>query len=87
LAWVIFAATAEMYSSLLWGAKPCCRELPPRPAPWVTWMIGHARRVEGGGDLDHLIDADLFALGMHAVAQAHVVQDDLAAFEAAKCFD
>jgi hypothetical protein len=43
--------------------------------------IGHTRRVQGGGDLDHLVDADLFALGMHAVTQAHVVQDDFLAFE------
>jgi hypothetical protein len=56
--------------------------LPPRPAPWLTWIIGHAGRVQRGGDLDHLLDADLLALGMHAVAQAHVVQQDLAALEA-----
>ncbi|WP_434735408.1 hypothetical protein [Candidatus Accumulibacter necessarius] len=41
--------------------------------------VGHAGLVQGGGDLDHLLDADLLALGVHAVAQAHVVQDDLAA--------
>jgi len=44
-------------------------------------QIGHAGRVEGGGDLDHLLDADLLALGMHAVAQGHVVNDDLAALQ------
>ncbi|MNZ77218.1 hypothetical protein D3C78_957470 [compost metagenome] len=43
--------------------------------------VGHAGVVEGGGDLDHLLDADLLALGVHAVAQAHVVEDDLAAFQ------
>ena len=43
--------------------------------------VGHAGLVKRGANLDHLLDADLFALGVHAVAQAHVMQNDLAALE------
>ncbi|MNY61147.1 hypothetical protein D3C86_1977970 [compost metagenome] len=41
----------------------------------------HAGGVEAGGDRDHLLQADLVALGVHAVAQAHVVQDDALAVQ------
>jgi hypothetical protein len=35
--------------------------------------------IERCGDLHHLLYGNLVALRMHAVAQAHVVQDNLAA--------
>ena len=38
----------------------------------------HARRVESRGDAAHLLERDLMTLRVHAVAQAHVVQHDLA---------
>ena len=43
--------------------------------------LRHAGRVERGSDAHHLIDRYLLALGVHAVAQGHVVQQDLAAPE------
>ncbi len=41
----------------------------------------HTGGVERAGDIDHLLERNLVTLGMHAVAQAHVVQRDLSAFE------
>ncbi|MCY1182737.1 hypothetical protein D9M73_233110 [compost metagenome] len=41
----------------------------------------HAGGVEALGHGDHLLEADLVALGVHAVAQAHVVQGDLLALQ------
>ncbi|MOA37475.1 hypothetical protein D3C78_1590680 [compost metagenome] len=38
--------------------------------------------IERGSNLDHLFDTDLLALGVHAVTQAHVMQDYFAALEA-----
>ena len=43
--------------------------------------VGHAGIVQRSGDLDHLFDRHLLALGVHAIAQAHVVDGDLAAFQ------
>ncbi|MCY1432048.1 hypothetical protein D9M71_480330 [compost metagenome] len=39
----------------------------------------HAGGVQAAGDVLHLLQADLVALGMHAVAQAHVVDGDFLA--------
>ncbi|MND34547.1 hypothetical protein D3C80_251660 [compost metagenome] len=36
----------------------------------------HAGRVEAAGNVFHLLQADLVTLGVHAVAQAHVVNGD-----------
>ncbi|MNF64180.1 hypothetical protein D3C84_459040 [compost metagenome] len=36
----------------------------------------HTGRIETGGHRDHLFDTDLVLFGVHAVAQAHVVQTD-----------
>src|SRR5690606_15719240 len=42
----------------------------------------HAGLVGCLGDRHHLLDGDLVALGMHAVAQAHFVKGSLASFDA-----
>ncbi|MNR32872.1 hypothetical protein D3C85_1504990 [compost metagenome] len=39
----------------------------------------NAGSVEAGSDLHHFLEGDLVALGVHAVAQRHVVQFDLLA--------
>ncbi|MNW09279.1 hypothetical protein D3C71_2062390 [compost metagenome] len=41
----------------------------------------YAGGVQALGHGDHLLEADLVALGVHAVAQAHVVQGDLLALQ------
>ncbi|MNO66707.1 hypothetical protein D3C76_575030 [compost metagenome] len=37
----------------------------------------HAGGVQAAGDVFHLLQADLVAFGVHAIAQAHVVDGDL----------
>ena len=37
---------------------------------------GHASGVQATGDVFHLLQADLVTLGVHAVAQAHVMHGD-----------
>src|SRR3546814_20031335 len=39
----------------------------------------HAGVIEAGGNIHHLLDGDLVPHRVHAVAQAHVMQFDLAA--------
>ena len=41
----------------------------------------HPRVVEPGGNCHHLRQRDLMLLGVHAVAQAHVVQRDFSSVE------
>ncbi len=43
--------------------------------------IRYTGGVQRGRDLDHLLNADLLALGVHAVTQTHVMQDYFAALE------
>ena len=45
---------------------------------------GHARSIEAAGNVFHLLQGDLVTLGVHAVAQAHVMHGN---FFAAKIHD
>jgi hypothetical protein len=40
----------------------------------------HTGIIHGFGNRNHFIDGDLMALGVHAIAQAHVVDSDFLSF-------
>ena len=58
------------------GGKAVIDGSPPQPIAVGDFDEGNAGLVQGAGETDHLLHADLVGFGVHAVAQAHVVQLD-----------
>ena len=60
-------------------AAPVVERRSPQPVTMSDLDQGHSGIVESRSDVDHLVQGDLMAHRMHAIAQAHVMQLQFAA--------
>jgi hypothetical protein len=71
--------TARRYCSSLASREAVVDRRAAQPVAVGHLDQRHAGGIQCGGDRDHLLDRDLVLLGVHAIAQAVVVQHDAAA--------